>query len=75
QPGPFRLLLPGRIRDFLKYRKADATKVASAFFLRKKHRDNRTMVYGMDCFCIFAKKEGVEQRKIIRQEGKVWSGF
>ncbi|WP_204752438.1 hypothetical protein, partial [Intestinimonas butyriciproducens] len=36
QPGPFRLLLPGRIRDFLKYRKADATKVASAFFLRKK---------------------------------------
>ena len=29
-----------------------------------------SMVYGMDCFCIFAKKEGVEQRKIIRQEGK-----
>ena len=34
-----------------------------------------SMVYGMDCFCIFAKKEGVEQRKIIRQEGKAWSGF
>ena len=75
QPGPFRLLLPGRIRDFLKYRKADATKVASAFFFARNTGIIALWFMGMDCFCIFAKKEGVEQRKIIRQEGKVWSGF